>query len=191
MASLEEAMKGVREFEGGWVHDETDPGGETYVGITRRYFPEWYAWKIIDARKVNGVSDKVFLTEAVDSFYATNFWNRFRGNEISDVLQKIANELMLASVHCGVHQAVKFLQESLNILNKNETLYDDLSVDGGIGNNTLSTLNKFSTVLKKDIDVLRWTFEINYGAFLIKQMKESPVKEKYARGWLTRVMGGE
>ena len=38
MANFEEAYKKTSDFEGGYVNDEDDAGGETYRGIARNFW---------------------------------------------------------------------------------------------------------------------------------------------------------
>ena len=46
-----EAIKKTLKYEGGYVNDKDDRGGETYRGVSRRYHPNWSGWKIVDEYK--------------------------------------------------------------------------------------------------------------------------------------------
>ena len=48
MANFNEEFKKVILVEGGYVNDPDDAGGETYLGISRRYNPNSKIWNIID-----------------------------------------------------------------------------------------------------------------------------------------------
>lgn len=48
MANFDEEFKKVIIVEGGYVDDPDDIGGETYLGISRRYNPNSKMWNIID-----------------------------------------------------------------------------------------------------------------------------------------------
>lgn len=48
MANFDEEFKKVIVVEGGYVDDPDDIGGETYLGISRRYNPNSKMWNIID-----------------------------------------------------------------------------------------------------------------------------------------------
>ena len=79
----------------------------------------------------------------------------------------------------------RFLISSLNLLNKNGKLWQELVEDGKIGSNTLKALNsclayRGDSYLFKVMNLLQGNHYINY-------MSKSPVQEKYAYGWLKRV----
>lgn len=48
---FQKAFETIKQWEGGYVNDPADYGGETYCGITRRYNPDWYGWHYIEAHK--------------------------------------------------------------------------------------------------------------------------------------------
>jgi len=189
MADFQQAFALTSFSEGGYNNDQDDAGGETYRGIARRFHPEWNGWPTIDGYK-NNVTDLEAvlaadkeLQEKVCDFYKKKFWNPFLGDHITD--QAIADELFDIGVNMGTGRAVTFLQEGLNVLNRNGVLYDDLKVDGAFGTNTLNALRAYlrreaSGYLLKVMNVLQGMHYINY-------MKQAPVQEKFARGWLNRV----
>ena len=51
MADFTKAYALTAAYEGGYVDDPEDAGGETYRGISRRYHPSWQGWQIIDTLK--------------------------------------------------------------------------------------------------------------------------------------------
>ena len=51
MADFHKALKRTAKYEGGYVNDPADAGGETYKGISRRANPKWDGWQLIDAHK--------------------------------------------------------------------------------------------------------------------------------------------
>lgn len=82
MSRFDIAYNIVRKNEGGYVNDPKDPGGETYCGITRRYFGYWSGWKIIDAYKVKqsikrgAIISDTNLEALVKEFYHTTKYLR-------------------------------------------------------------------------------------------------------------------
>lgn len=188
MAEFNKAFTRTMRHEGGYVDDPDDPGGETYRGVSRAFNPSWSGWDIIDkAKRAAGfpgsLSRNRALKDAVAQFYTAHYWDRVRGDAIPK--QSIANELFDSGVNLGVSRAVEFLQRALNVLNRDQKLYDDLVVDGMLGRITLAALN---TYLKKDSTrLLVKMLNVLQGAYYIERMNLSPVKEKYARGWFKRV----
>uniref|UniRef100_A0A6M3JNR8 Putative glycoside hydrolase n=1 Tax=viral metagenome TaxID=1070528 RepID=A0A6M3JNR8_9ZZZZ len=192
MADFRKAFLKTSIAEGGYSNNSLDMGGETYRGISRRYFPDWKGWEIIDIEKkkpgpnpVNDISPSIRkgLNDLVEFFYKENFWNRFLGDEIPN--QEIAEELYDTSVNMGISRGVIFLQVSLNVLNRNGELYPDIVEDGKIGSTTIRTLN---TYLKYDKpELLLKIMNVLQGMHYIEFMKKSPTQEAFARGWFSRV----
>ena len=146
MVNFNEAFDITMGHEGGYTFDPNDAGGETYRGISRRYNPSWKGWHIIDRCDKSKIED-LDIDNMVRDFYRNHYWDKMLGNKIGS--QMIANEMFDTGINMGIGRAIKFLQEGLNYLNRNEQLYPDLVVDGQIGNNTINALN---TYLEKDKD---------------------------------------
>ena len=193
MVDFNKALQKTLINEGGYSIDPDDAGGETYKGISRRYHPNWAGWSLIDAAKTDpdstfhaNLEDIEELQTLIADLYKELYWDRFWGNSIPN--QSIAEKLFDTSVNLGVRRAVEYLQEALNLLNRNEKNYNDIVVDGWFGRNTLNALitnlglekNKTPTYLLKIMGTLQ-------GMHYIEVMRKSPVQEKFARGWLNRV----
>jgi len=129
----------------------------------------------------------VFQKE-VRAFYKQYYWDRFQGDEIS--IQEIAEELFDTSVNMGVHRAVIFLQQALNLLNRNQKNYSDIVEDGGFGPRTLKTLEIYLKLEKNNYSSLLIIMNTLQGMHYINYMEKHPEQEKYARGWLKRLAGG-
>ena len=113
MANFNLAFLLIKHSEGGYANDPTDRGGETYVGISRKFWPQWSGWKTIDQYKLkNGfplnLRDDVELSNLVKKFYKENFWDKIKGDFLNS--QKIANLLLDAAVNEGITPAVKRAQ---------------------------------------------------------------------------------
>ena len=192
MGNFDEAFEKTATIEGGYVFDPDDAGGETYKGISRRFNPSWKGWdKIDEIKRANSRKkkfDKVFeqdesLQEEVLLFYKEAYWDKFWGDEIP--VQEVAEELFDTGVNMGVRRAVGFLQEGLNLLNRNQKNYADIFEDGLFGRNTLNALEAYLKI--DDLSYLLKVMNILQGMHYIEYMRKSPTQEKYARGWLKRV----
>lgn len=181
MANFNEAFDITMGHEGGYTNDPDDAGGETYRGIARNYHPHWSGWNIIDDTKPN--IDNAQLDPYVRNFYEDKFWDINRLDEFKS--QAIANEMFDTGVNMGVGRAAKFLQESLNYLNRNEDSYTDLVVDGNIGPASLRALEYIQH--HGDEEILLIMLNVCQGRHYMEYMKKSPTQEKYARGWFKRV----
>lgn len=189
MADFDIAFEKTMGHEGGYVDDPDDAGGETYRGISRRYNPTWKGWDIIDDCKKYDFNIKTCLKmkgnlidSLVKDFYKDRYWNPFWGDEIDS--QLIANEMFDTAVNMGVSRAVRFLQQSLNYMNRNGKLYSDIVEDGIFGENTLRA---YKSLPNKDYPILCKMMNVLQGKHYMEYMSKSPIQEKYARGWFDRV----
>ena len=196
MANFEQAFQITLGHEGGYVFDPDDAGGETYRGVARRYHPNWSGWEIIDQLKQQSDSRRQLnkrldenrpLQSQIQSFYKQHYWDRFQGDLIAS--QDLAEELFDTGVNMGVHRAVRFLQEGLNLLNRNQKSFKDILEDGKSGPGTLGALEAY--LAKDPAEYLLKIMNILQGMHYIEYMRKSPTQEKYARGWLKRVCIGE
>lgn len=189
MANFITAYNKTLHFEGGYSgNDPDDRGGETYAGISRKFHSEWEGWKVIDIHKnlpefPSNVYGHPLLTSMVHTFYKKEYWDV---NKLDYVMsQNIANEVFDTGVNMGIRTAAKFLQYSLNVLNKKGKLWKNITVDGLIGNGTLKALN--SCLDYRGDEYLYKVMNILQGNLYIKIMLNREDQEKYAYGWLNRV----
>ena len=174
--------------EGGYSNDPDDWGGETYRGISRRFHPDWPGWVIIDAAKMRDANIAKLNGEIdsyVRSFYRTNYWNAFAGDDVQHLSLALAIELLDTAINLGVLRAVTFLQVGLNLLNRNQVIYQDLVEDGQIGPNTLHALEVLLSL--ENVSTLLKILNVLQGSHYINFMRKSQKQEKYARGWFARV----
>lgn len=188
MADFDKAYTVIAAHEGGYVNDIDDRGGEAYKGISRRFHPAWIGWKRVDAAKQEkgfpkNLNSDVYLNNAVKRFYKRQYWDKFSGDTLRD--QQIATELFDVGVNMGVRRAVRFLQDSLNLLNRNERDYEDISADGVFGPVTLGVLQTYLRQERHPRFLLR-LMNILQGDLYVESMRADPPQEKFARGWLAR-----
>ena len=196
MADFEQAFQITLGHEGGYVFDPDDAGGETYRGVARRYHPGWPGWEIIDQLKKQAETRRQLnkllgedsgLQQQIRNFYKQHYWDRFQGDAVGS--QELAEELFDTGVNMGVHRAVRFLQEGLNLLNRNQKNFKDILEDGKSGSGTLGALNNY--LAKDPPEHLLKIMNVLQGMHYIEYMRKSPTQEKYARGWLKRVCIGK
>lgn len=186
MARFEIAFEYTDGHEGGYVDDPDDPGGETYRGVSRVYWPEWEGWLLIDAMKSAGKrpikGQNAVIDNLVFYFYKERFWDVFEGDKIPD--QNIANELYDTGVNMATTRAIRFLQEALNLANRNGKWWDDIKEDGKWGPTTYGTLRKAFD--RGEENKIYKIMNILQGEFYINKMRANPAKEKWI-GWFNRV----
>lgn len=185
MANFYKAYKKLSLVEGGYSNDPYDPGQETYKGISRKFHPDWAGWKIIDKIKekipnsfVSIIESDPYLNDLTEVFYKRIYWDYFCLDEIKD--QSISHELFESSVNVGKSETTKFLQKSLNLLNRNQTIFEDIAEDGHFGPKTKVTL--FACLKNKDGKYLFNLLNIFQGYKYIRIGNE-----RFIRGWLKRI----
>jgi len=93
-SAFEAAMDHVLRFEGGYVNDPQDPGGETIYGISRRHHPE--AWADGKPTKADA-----------KALYRRVYWEGCRCDELHPA---IAVMVFDTAINQGRKDAVRFLQ---------------------------------------------------------------------------------
>ena len=191
MSNFYEAYNKTMSHEGGYVNDPDDSGGETYCGIARKYHSDWSGWAIIDgikktrSLKVNEIISGTILKDKVLEFYKIKFWDVNSLDRIHS--SKISGELFDTGVNMGTGTAAKFLQEAVNLLNKNGRRHPDLIVDGKIGNKTISTINGvYCASTRLTLALLKTLNGLQFMKY-VKICESRPSQEKFFYGWLNRV----
>lgn len=110
MANFITAYKLTAGNEGGYVNDSDDKGGETYCGITRKNFPKWAGWVIVDEYPMHTGDILHSLDDLVITFYKTNFWDKIGGDDFED--QDLANQVYDSSINIGIEETLKLFKQS-------------------------------------------------------------------------------
>jgi lysozyme family protein len=187
MADFKIAYAETMRIEGGYANDPQDTGGETWKGVSRKNWPKWAGWALVDkAKKQPGFPTTLKTNSALQvlvmQFYKDNFWNVNRLSEFTD--QSIAIEMFDTGVNMHPKQAALFLQRSLNVLNKNQALYPDIAADGVIGSKTILLTNKFN-----DPELLYNALNTLQGNRYFSICEANKSQERFFYGWATRVYG--
>lgn len=166
--AIEEPLKA----EGGYSNDPQDPGGETYRGISRKYYPDWPGWSALDQipnKKYNQIFPS--LETEVKEFYYLEKW--FKNNLDKIVDKDIAAACLDTVIQHG--QGASLIQKSLQRSGR------PVSVDGKIGADTVSSLNQVSpkTFLAALYDVREGYYKGLVAA--------DPSLLKFLPGWLKRI----
>jgi lysozyme family protein len=166
--------------EGGYVDHPADRGGPTRFGITGAVARQ-FGWK--------GAMRDLPRAVAAD-IYRQLYWTRPRFDAIFERAPKIGAELFDTGANMGTKVAVGFLQRALNALNRGARDYQDIAVDGQIGNATLGALDGFlkargfagEAVLLKAVEALQ-------GERYVRLAELRPDNEAFLYGWLANRIG--
>lgn len=110
MAYFERAFFLTNQNEGGYANVDGDSGEETYAGISRKWFPNWDGWNIIDAHKPlhnNQLIHDEKLNKFIEQFYKHEFWDKCNLDNCPN--QELANSVYDMAVNSGIQQALKLL----------------------------------------------------------------------------------
>ena len=192
MADFDIAYGETEIREGGYVNDPVDKGGETHRGVARKFNGDWAGWLIIDKIKkehptdfVDRINASEELADLAKELFRKRYWNPVRGDEIPD--QHIANKVFDTGVNQGVGTSTKYLQQGLNLLNRNGKNYADIEVDGKFGGETMATLKSFLKLEYDRPDYLLKVLNLLQANHYMEIMRKDPTQERFARGWLNRV----
>jgi len=172
MSKLKEnIINHIIQIEGGYVNDVNDSGGETNFGITK------------EAARANGYNGAMLEMSKAVAFeiYAKEYWHAVMGDALVALSEAVASEVVDTGVNMGTRRAILFLQRSLNALNSIGTLYDDVEVDGLIGNVTISALKSYLAV--REESVLVKMLNCMQGAFYIELSERRAKDEAFVYGW--------
>ena len=170
--------------EGGYVNDPADRGGETYRGVSRKWFPKWDGWKIIELRKElpnfpDNLREDPTLSKLVEEFYYAEFIKSVNLHLIKD--GDIVKEVFDSGVNCGKKTACQWLQEAFNLSNQDQQLGPDLKVDGQLGKKTAAAINHFPHSRKK---VLLGVLNLLQGERYLNICRNDKTQERFLHGWV-------
>jgi lysozyme family protein len=170
MADFDVFLPLLLRFEGGYVDDPEDPGGETNKGITMATFQECSH----ELLGIEPTTDNLkSLTDAqAGIIYKARYWDKMRGDAFS--VQDLANIVCDFYVNAGT-RAIALLQRIMNGMGAH------LVEDGTVGPASLQALGG----LAQD-EVYR---QYKQGRILYYRglVDSKPTLAKFLNGWLKRV----
>jgi peptidoglycan hydrolase-like protein with peptidoglycan-binding domain len=158
---LGEALRFTLKWEGGYVNDPYDPGGETNKGVTIATYNSYRSRKGLSRQSVRYITDA-----EVYEIYRDMYWAPSQSNLMTRALAIVHFD---TAVNFGVGGATIFLQETLG-----------LRADGVFGNMTrdaLSRANSAATARKYVQGRINYRYQ---------RVRENPTQERFLQGWLNR-----
>lgn len=175
MANFNEALHLTAINEGGYANDPSDHGGETYAGISRKFWPNWIGWHTIDAYKnlwgAKGINEAMKTNDgiqlAVKQFYKSNFWDVNKLDQIND--QQLADSVYDFGVNSGVDYAARLLQRVVGV-----------TEDGIVGPHTLEAVNSGNaeTIYNRYNALRKWFYN---------SLATTSTQHKFLASWLSRL----
>lgn len=168
----------VIQVEGGYVNHPSDPGGATNFGIT------------VAVARANGYDGPMQQLPRAVAFQI--YYNRYvvepRFDTIMAMSAPIAAELIDSGVNAGTQRAGEWLQEALNISNRQEKDWQDIPVDGKIGPNTRATLAKF--IAKRGEPLMVKLLNARQAMHYWQLAEKNAKFEDFIPGWFDARVGG-
>lgn len=153
------AIKATLTWEGGYVNDPADAGGETNFGISKASYPT--------------LDIKNLTRDGAIEIYKRDFWDKLGASKLTDA---IGSKVFDMAVNMGSSQAVKILQRACNHCAPQRPL----AIDGQLGPQTTFTSNNVNQQ-----DLLRM-LRSECANFYIQLASEHPQMRKFLTGWLRR-----
>ena len=105
MDRLDDCLRFVLRWEGGYVNHPSDPGGATNKGVTQRTFDSWRLRAGKPRADVRTITD-----EEVHAIYAVDYWLAAKCDTLPAPLDLVVFD---TAVNMGVGRAVRFLQHAV------------------------------------------------------------------------------
>jgi lysozyme family protein len=182
MNRFDECVNVVIGFEGGYVNDKDDKGGETNYGITASTLKSAKAKGWVPSN----VTIRSLKLDHAKTIYKKGYWDVVKADNLPHPLDLIVFDM---AVNHGPNTAVKLFQQSLNSILKSGP---SLVVDGIIGPKTLTAvrdvvsmdhnpwLQPNALVRYLCIDVL-----VNRVELYTSIIASNKSQEKFFKGWIT------
>ena len=169
MANIQDSLNITLAFEGGYVKDPDDPGGETNYGITKN-----------NAIAFGYTGDMHTIPmDVVTHIYKTGYWDVLGLDNIDS--QSFANNAFDCGVNMGTGISARFMQESANNIDPNA----NLSVDGQIGGHTIQAINTITDDENKEADLNSAFAQLRSNRYHTL-VQNNPKLAKFLNGWLKR-----
>ena len=168
-----DALDHTLKYEGGYVNNPLDPGGETCYGLTKR------------TAMANGYTGdmKAIPWNEMVRIYKEVYWERAGLPAVATFLPALAQYMFDIGVNMGTATAGKMLQEALNLVTGST-----LTVDGALGPATMTALQKVPATKRQTV---RLTVAALHAERYLAIVRHNPTQAVFLGGWLRRVGGGE
>lgn len=156
------------------ANNANDKGKMTYKGISRRWWPNWEGWAVVDYALEIGSGDikqandilkqDAWLDGKVVEFYKKNYWDKVHGDDMPSIL---AFNVCDYAVNSGPIDAIKCLQKCLGV-----------GADGKIGPKTMGAIDCI-------VDLEQFIYD--YNAERLDYLQTLDSWKWFGRGWTNRI----
>lgn len=162
--------------EGKFSDHPADPGKATMYGITKSV-----------ARQYGYVGDMRVMPRSVAvNIYRKNYFTAPGFDKVYALSQPIAEEMFDTAVNMGTSIPTPWLQRCLNALNREQSDYKDIEVDGEIGPATIGSLRAYLNKRgaggeKVILSLLNGLQAVRY----LEIAEKRPASEAFLFGWIS------
>lgn len=156
---FKEIIQFTLDFEGGYVNNKNDPGGETNFGISKKAFPR--------------LDIKNLTKEEAQKIYFLNYFHPLNIEQIPN--KNLRFKLFDMGVLCGIQTSIKNLQNCLNLITGRNLL-----VDGILGSKTNLAIQSIANQ-----EGLVWTVTKGFEDYLMNLATKKTLAQ-FKEGWLRR-----
>jgi len=170
-------LKIVKGFEGNesYTNHPDDPGGPTKFGITQ--------WRYTTAGYFGSV--KNCTAQEAAAIYKKYYWDKLKLDLVKDFFVC----LILFDIVVNGGRPVKWLQRTLNVLNRKGKDYPDLKVDGKLGPATAKVVNKAMQVRRGQLYLKNSIYEglLSFRTvYFIEISEKKEALETFTPGWIDK-----
>jgi len=176
MAKFDIAYQLTARSEGGYANHPKDSGGETAFGLTRRDWPNWSGWLVIDRlKRLYGVPKAIPMVNAnqelkksVRAVFKANYWDICLCDQVKD--QQVANQIFDTAINMGSGTAAKLMQRTARV-----------KVDLHVGPITIGAVNAMNPA------VFHARFIAGRKAIYDAIIRANPSQIVFKKGWYSRL----
>lgn len=120
MTDFNQFFKGLQNLEGGYANHPNDRGGETFAGVSSKYFPK----QVQQLKRMSAAGQDT--TPFLKDFYKREFWDK---SGAENVPAEVRIAYADTAVNSGIDKAKEILQQSQNrddFLNKRQGFIDNI-----------------------------------------------------------------
>ncbi|MEM1097114.1 MAG: glycosyl hydrolase 108 family protein [Bacteroidota bacterium] len=167
--------------EGGYANDALDRGGETMWGVTEAV-----------ARRQGYQGAMASLPRDSAVVWAQRlYWETIWGDSLAVLDIDLAARVFDAGYNQGRSAAVRHLQRCVNGYNQQGRQWPDVAVDGVMGPGTLRAVRAVFAQRRDAGALLETCVSTLQGARYIAIWERDPTQERFAVGWMRRLIPGE
>lgn len=162
-----------------YTDNPVDAGGPTKYGITLATLSA-YRGQSCTAQDVQNLQE-----DEARAIYLKRYWTDPGFSAIAKIDEALAEKMCDAGVNLGPNQVSTWLQRVLNVMSQGGSLYDEIAIDGVLGQQSFAALqaylshrgNNGGTVLLRAINGLQ-------AAFYIQDAEIHVSQQQFVYGWL-------